>query len=151
MWLCLPDVWLLPFLKGHKYMWYKNISNDTQINFEYHQVIYITGMLWWHVVHDNQNTVPMMTTVLLTMTTKTLCQWCPLCQCRPGPPEHCANDDHCTSVDHDHQTLCQWCPLCQCCPWPLKHCANDVHYASVDQEQWYKALMFSVVLACTSS
>ena len=105
MWLCLPDVWLLPFLKGHKYMWYKNISNETQINFEHDQVIYITGMLWWHVVHDHQNTVPMMTTVpALSMTIKTLCQWWPLYQRCPWPPKHCANNAHCANVDQGHQS-----------------------------------------------
>ena len=137
MWLCLPDVWLLPFLKGHKYMWYKNISNETQINFEHDQVIYITGMLWWHVVHDHQNTVPMVATVLLTMTSKTLYQWLTLCQCWPWPSNTVPmtthwvivdHGQHCAHLAHDHQnalpmmftvpmlvfvtkSLCQWWPM----------------------------------------
>ena len=70
-----------------------------------------------------------MTTVpMLSMSTKTLCQWWPLCQCWQGPPKHCANDDHCANVVHVYQNtvpmmnivpmltratkaLCQWWPL----------------------------------------
>ena len=90
----------------------------------------------------------MMSTVpMLSMSTKTLHQWWPLCQCWLWPPKHCANNVHCANVEQDHQstvpmmttvpmltrptkTLCQWWPLYQRCPWPSKHCANDDHCTS---------------------
>ena len=104
------------------------------------------------ITTESINVLFLWTTVpMLTMTTKTLCQWCPLCQCWPlcqwwplcqcwpWPPNTVP------MMSMTTKTLCQWCSLCQWCPWPPKHCANDDHCVSVDHDNQNTVPMMTIV------
>ena len=104
------------------------------------------------ITTESTNVLFLWTTVsMLTMATKTLCQWCPLCQCWPlcqwwslcqcwpWPPNTVP------MMSMTTKTLCQWWPLCQCWPWPPKHCANDDHCANVDHDNQNTVPMMTIV------